>query len=56
VRAQYIDDVALAGARLPQTMRQLLSLEQRLDRDGGRRIEIVPALSVGMALDLAGMI
>ena len=56
VRAQHIDDVAVAGGRLPQAVRKRLDAQQCLNRDARRAVAIRAALGEGMASDLAAMI
>ena len=54
--AQYVDDVAGAAARIPQSMRQPLVPQQRFDRDRRRLVQIIPALAQRVPLYLAGVV
>jgi hypothetical protein len=56
VGAQYVDDRAAAGRRLPYLARERLHAQQRLDGNGRRLVEVVPALVMRVPLHLAGMV
>jgi hypothetical protein len=51
--AQHLDNRAASGGRLPQEVREFLDAQQRRDGDARRLVEIVPALAVWRALNLA---
>jgi hypothetical protein len=56
VLAQYTNDGAATGGRLPDSRGQLLGAQQCLDRNGGSFVQVETARSMWMPLHLAGVI